>query len=194
MNLGGRDATHEGRRADHRLSDRQRYSLCLRHLRPRQCRHARSALRGARPHQARFAAPRAGRGPYGGRLFPGAPSAGGDADLVRAGLGQYRHAAGLRADRFLGRVRHHRQCADLAVQPQPVPGDQPAFSGRFRQCAAPGGEAQFSADPRRHAAAGAAPGHDHDAVRPAGPGEYRRAVQRLSGRRRRRDAAAGAAV
>ncbi len=115
-------------------------------------------------------------------------------DLVRAGLGQYRHAARLRADRFVGRVRHHRQCADLAVQPQPVPGDQPAFSGRFRQRAAPGGQAQLSADPRRHAAAGAAPGHDHDAVRPARPGECRRAIQRLSGRRRRRDAAAGAAV
>ena len=37
-------------------------------------------------------------------------------------------------------------------------------------------------------------GDDHDAVRPAGAGEYRRAVQRIPGRRRRRNAAAGAAA
>ena len=41
---------------------------------------------GARPHQADLAAPRAGRGAHGGRLFPRPPQAGGDADLVRAGL------------------------------------------------------------------------------------------------------------
>ncbi len=70
-----------------------------------------------------------------------------------------------------------------AVQPQSVSGDQPALSGRFRQHRPPRGQAQLPADPGRHAAAGAAAGDDHDAVGPAGTGERRRAVQRLSGRR-----------
>src|SRR5262249_19796210 len=43
------DAANEGRRAHRRVSDRQPHPLRVRHLRPRQCRHARSALRGARP-------------------------------------------------------------------------------------------------------------------------------------------------
>ena len=68
------------------------------------------------------------------------------------------------------------------------------FQADFVNVLRPVVKRSYPADPRRHAAAGAAPGHDHDAVRPAGPGEYRRAVQRLSGGRRRRDAAAGAAV
>ena len=93
-----------------------------------------------------------------------------------------------------GAARHHRERADLAVQPEPVPGNQPALSGRFRQRASPGGQAQLPADPRRHAAARLAPGDDDDAVRPAGAGEYRRAVQRVSGGGRGRTAAAGAAA
>jgi BASS family bile acid:Na+ symporter len=55
--VGANDAKDEGRGADHRISDRERYSVCVRHLRARQCRHARSALRGARPHHAYLAAP-----------------------------------------------------------------------------------------------------------------------------------------
>ena len=56
---------------------------------------------------------------------------------------------------FVGAVRDHRQCADLAVQPQPVPGDQPPLPGRLPQHHPAGGEAELPADPRRHAAAGA---------------------------------------
>ena len=81
-----------------------------------------------------------------------------------------------------------------AVQPLAVPGDQPALPGRLRQRDPPGGEALVPADARRHAAARAAPGDDHDAVRPPGPGEYRRAVQRVPGGGRRRGAAGLAAA
>ena len=95
---------------------------------------------------------------------------------------------------FLGDFRHHRQRADPAVQPQPVPGDQPALPGGFPQHHPPGGQAQLPADPRRHAAAGAAPGHDHHAVGPARAGERRHALQRLPGGGRRRGAAGLAAA
>ena len=43
-----------------------------------------SLYQRARPDQAGLAAPRAGRRPHGGRLFPRAPRAGRDADLLRA--------------------------------------------------------------------------------------------------------------
>ena len=94
-----------------------------------------------------------------------------------------------RAVGFLGAAGDHRQRADLAVQPLAVPGDQQALPGRLPQHHPPGGEAQLPADARRHAAARAAPGDDHDAVGPARPGECRRAVQRVPGGGRRRGAA-----
>ena len=72
-----------------------------------------------------LAASRAVRRPYGGRLFPREASAGRDADLLRAGLGQYRDAARLRADGFVGLSRDHRERSDVAGQPQPVPGNRP---------------------------------------------------------------------
>ena len=55
---------------------------------------------------------------------------------------------------------------------------------------APGGEARVPAHARGHAAARAAPGLRHHGHRPPGPGEHRRALQRLPGRGRRRGAAA----
>ena len=70
-----------------------------------------------------------------------------------------------------------------AVQPQPVPGDQPPLPGRLPQHHPPGGEAQLPADPRRHAAAGLAAGDDHDAVGAAGPGQRRYARSTCSRRR-----------
>ena len=65
---------------------------------------------------------------------------------------------------FLGPAGDHRQRADPAVQPQPVPGDQQALPGGLPQHHPPRGQAQLPADPRRHAAPGAAAGHDDDAV------------------------------
>ncbi len=56
---------------------------------------------------------------------------------------------------FLRAAGDHRERADPAVQPQPVPGDQPPLPGRFRQRDPAGGEAQLPADAGRHAAAGA---------------------------------------
>ena len=91
---------------------------------------------------------------------------------------------------LLGNACDHRQRADAAVQPLAVPGNQQALPGRLPQHRAPGGQAQLPADAGGHAAAGAAPGDDDDAVGPSRAGECRRAVQRVSGRRRRRDAAA----
>ena len=75
-----------------------------------------------------------------------------------------------------------------AIQPLAVPGNQQALPGRLPRHRASGGQAQLPADARRHAAAGAAAGDHHDAVGPAGAGEPRCAVQRVPGRRRRRDA------
>ena len=54
-----------------------------------------SLYAAARSHQDGLAAPRAGGRAYGGRLFPRAPRAGGDAHLLRAGLLQYRDGAAL---------------------------------------------------------------------------------------------------
>ena len=122
-------------------------------------------------------------------LFPRAPRAGRDADLVRSGLLQHRHAAAGGDVGFLGDPRHHGQRADPAVQPQPVPGDQQALPGGLPQHHPPGGQAQLPADPRRHAAADAAAGDDDHAVGPARSREHRRAVQRLPGGGRRRNAA-----
>ena len=165
---------------------RQRDPLRLRNLRARQCRHARFALPGARPHQDGLAAPRAGRGAHGGRLFPRPHEP--VATLTSCGPGSCNIVMPLavRAVGFLGGVRDHRQCADLAVQPQPVPGDQQAPPGRFPEHHPAGSEAQLPADARRHAAAGAAPGDDDDAVGPSGAGQPRRALQRLPGGGRRR--------
>ena len=65
---------------------------------------------------------------------------------------------------------------------QPLPGRLPQHHPPRRQ-------AQLPADPRRHAAAGAAPGDDGHALGTAGPRERRRALQRLPGGGRRRGAA-----
>ena len=152
------------------------------------------ALRRARQDQAGLAAARAGRRAHGGCLFPRAPRAGRDADLLRPRLRQYRDAAAGGAVGLLRAARDHRERADPAVQPLAVPGGQPPLPGRHGQRAAPGGETRVPADARRHAAARAAPGDHHDAVGPSGAGERRRAVQRVPGGRRRRGAAGLAAA
>ena len=90
---------------------------------------------------------------------------------------------------FLRAAGDHRQRADPAVQPQPVPGDQPPLPGRLSQHRPPRRQAQLPADPRRHAAAGAAAGDDGHAVGPAGPGQRRRPLQRVPGGGRRGGAA-----
>ena len=60
----------------------------------------------------------------------------------------------------------------------------------FPSGAAPGGQARVPAHARGHAAARAAPGLRHHGHRPARAGEPRRALQRVPGRGRRRAAAA----
>ena len=187
-------APDERRRADRRVPDPPKNALRVRFMRSWQRRAARCALRRARPNQIRLAAPRAGRRPYGGRLLPRAPRTGRDAHFVRAGLVQHRDAARGGAERFLRPDGDHRQRADIAVQPQPVPGDQPPSPGGLPEHHPAGGQAQFSADPRRHAAARVAPSSEPHGVGPAGAGERRRAIQRVPGGGRARVAAPCPAV
>ena len=145
--------------------------------------HARDRIKLVSPRHEQVAAHMADA------YFPRAPRAGGDADLVRAGLLQHRHAAAGGDVGLLGDLGDHRQRADAAVQPQPVPGDQQALPGGLPQHHPPRGQAQLPADPRRHAPPGAPAGDDGHAVGAAGARQCRRALQRLPGGGRRRGAA-----
>ena len=100
---------------------------------------------------------------------------------LRPGFRQPGGRAGRGDDGQLGVLRHHRQRADQPVQPRPVPGNRPLLPGRFSLRHPPVREAQLPADARRHDAAGGAPGLGPDAVRPARPGEPRRAAERVRG-------------
>ncbi len=181
----GAMAKREGCGADHRVPDPGAYSLRFRHLRPWQRRPAGCPLRCPRPDPPDVAAPRAGRGPHGRCLLPGAPPAGRDADLLRARLLQPGDGARGGAVQLLGAARDHRQRPDRAVQPRPVPGAQPALSGRLPERAPARGQAQLPAEPGRDAALVPAPGDHHHARRPARPGPAGRALQPVPGERRR---------
>ena len=165
--------------------------LRVRDLRPRQRRPARRAARGQGRHHPDRPPPRAGRGPHGGCLFPGQARAGRDAHVLRARLLQPRDGARGGAHQFLGAARDHRQCPDLAVQPQPVPGAQPPLPGGFSERAQARGQARLPAEPGRHAAAGAAPVDDRDAERTPGAGQSGRAFQPVPGGGRRGARGAG---
>ena len=84
---------------------------------------------------------------------------------------------------------HHRQRADPAVQPQPVPGDQPHFQADFPNIIRPVVKRSFQPTRVDMLPLVAAPGDDDHAVGPPRPGERRRALQRLPGGGRRRGAA-----
>src|ERR1043166_1217592 len=169
-------APDERRRADRRVPDPAEDALRVRPMRARQRRASRRALRRARPHRVRLAAPRAGRRPYGGRLFPRAPRAGRDAPIVRAGVVQHRDAARGGVERFLRPDGDYGQCADLSVQPQPIPGDKPPPPGGLPEHHPTGGQAQLPTHARRHASARAAPSGEPYGVGPARPPKDRKST------------------
>src|SRR5262249_48137962 len=74
---------------------------------------------------------------------------------------------------------HHRQRADDAVQPGPVPGDRPVLPGRRAGRVTALRQAQLPGDPRRPAAADAPPGVCRHARRAPGTGAPGRAAGRV---------------
>src|SRR5882672_1686381 len=107
--------------------------------------------------------------------------AGGDAHLHGPRLGESHHGARRRANGFLGAARDYRERADLAVQPGTLPGTEPPQPGGFSERHPAGGQAEFPAHSRRHAAARSAAGDHHGHQRPSGPGQPRRSVQSVPG-------------
>ena len=191
---GKRHATHERRGSHLGLPDPGGSALYFRHLRPRQRRPARLPVGAPGQDQTHLAAPRADCGTHGGRVFPSRAPPGRNADFVRPGFLQPGDGDRLRVGRFLRILCNHRQRADLAVQPRPLPGKQSQPGGRVPGLAAALRQAQLPADAGGHAAARLAPELQPDADRPSRPGQPRRAVQSVSGRGRRRDAALGSTL
>ena len=97
-------------------------------------------------------------GSHGRRLLPRAARSCRNTDIVRARFVQYRDAARGCDFGFIGIAGDHGQCADVAVQPEPVPGNKQALSGRLPKHHPSRRETQLSAHARGYVAAGAAAG------------------------------------